>query len=559
MPITKDADWWRNAVIYQVYPRSFADGDGDGVGDIAGIRSRLAHLARLGVDAVWFSPWYASPQRDGGYDVSDHRAIDPLFGDVADVALLVTEAHDLGIKVIVDIVPNHTSDQHRFFQEALASEPGSPAWRRYHCVRGRDDGASPPNDWACMFGGSAWDPILDAAGTPTGWWYLHLFDSTQPDLNWDDADVQEEFLATLRFWFDLGIDGFRIDVAHGLAKASGYPPSGEAGVQQMLHEVMALPQWDQPGVHDIWRSWRRLANSYSPPRAFVGEVWVATPEQHALYLRPDELHTAFNFHYLRSRWDPAALREVIDRSLHEAGLVGAPTTWVLENHDVMRVRTRFGLEAVGVDPMARTGRPTHAVDPDDAAGVRRARAALLLMLGLPGSAYIYQGQELGLPEVLDLPPEARQDPAFHRTLGEHGFRDGCRVPIPWTRAGASFGFSATGASWLPQPRTWGELSVEAQTGQASSMLELTRRALRLRRAEQALGDGDMEWLSRPGSACLVLRRPAGSSDPHVLVALNLGPEPALVAAEEVLISSGADPEPADGGFLLAPETAAWLR
>jgi alpha-glucosidase len=563
VPITNDADWWRNAVIYQIYPKSWADADGDGYGDIAGIRAHLPHLARLGIDAVWFSPWYRSPQADGGYDVSDYRDIDPLFGDVAAVEALVDEAHDLGIKVIVDVVPNHTSSQHRFFVEALASEPGSPAWDRYHCVRGANGGTEPPNDWRCVFGGPAWDPVLDASGQPTGWWYLHLFDASQPDLNWEHPDVHEEFLSTLRFWFDRGIDGFRIDVAMGLAKPAGYPDANlpEGARSDILGEILPEPQWDQPAVHEIWREWRRVANGYTPPRAFVGEVWVATPHAHAAYLRPDELHTAFNFHHLKAPWDARALREVIDRSLYEAGLVGAPTTWVLENHDVPRARTRFGQEAAGAQLSQSNMAPPPQVDPDDALGLARARAALLFMLGLPGSAYIYQGQELGLPEVVDLPAGTRQDPAFLRTAGEEGYRDGCRVPMPWTRTPPSFGFSPTGESWLPIPSDWGALSVEAQTDDPASMLELTRRALRLRRAEQALGDGDMQWVSRPGDDCVVLRRPAGDTDPHVLVAMNLGSAPALVDAEQVLLSSGTEPtaDASGGGFWLAPDTAAWLR
>lgn len=562
MSITTDADWWRNAVIYQVYPKSWADSDGDGFGDIAGIRSRLAHLARLGVDAVWFSPWYTSPQADGGYDVADFRDIDPIFGSVADVEALVADAHDLGIKVIVDIVPNHTSSQHRFFQEALASAPGSPAWQRYHCVRGADDGAAPPNDWLSVFGGSAWDPILDPNGLPTGWWYLHLFDASQPDVNWENADIHAEFLETLRFWLDRGIDGFRIDVAHGLAKAAGYPPSGEGGGSESgtPGDVrLDTPFWDQPAVHEIWREWRRVANAYQPPRAFVGEVWVSTPHAHAAYLRPDELHTAFNFHHLKCRWDAVELRQVVDLSLLEAGLVGAPTTWVLENHDVPRVRTRYGLEAAGGRlAMSNMAAPPD-VEPDDATGLARARAGLVFMLGLPGSAYLYQGQELALPEVLDLPADVRQDPAFHRTNGAEGFRDGCRVPMPWERAGASFGFSPTGAAWLPMPAGWGTISVEAQTGDDTSMLELTRRALRIRRSEPALGDGELQWVSDPSSECLVLRRPAGDLDQHVLVAMNLGTQPAVVQAAEAILSSGADLQRVPGGFLLPPDTAAWLR
>jgi len=550
--ITNDATWWRSAVIYQIYPKSWADADGDGFGDLAGIRTRLGYLARLGVDAIWLSPWYRSPQADGGYDVADFRDIDPIFGTLADAEALIDEAHDLGLKVIVDIVPNHTSDQHRFFQEALASEPGSPAWDRYHCVRGADGGASPPNDWTSAFGGPAWDPVLDADGQPTGWWYLHVFDSAQPDLNWDNPEVREEFLDTLRFWFDRGVDGFRIDVATGLVKAEGYPHSGGG-------EEDRYPYWDQPGVHEIWREWRRVANEHQPPRAFVGEVWVGSQEAFVAYLRPDELHTAFNFDHLKCPWDASALRGVVERSLHAAGQVSAPSTWVLENHDVPRVRTRYGMEAAGARmPHANTAPPPDVV-PDDARGLARARAGLLFMLGLPGSAYVYQGQELGLPEVLDLPAEVRQDPAFRRTGGAEGYRDGCRVPMPWTRQDHSFGFSPTGASWLPMPADWGELSVEAQLGDPGSMLELTRDALRIRRREPALGDGDLGWISEPDDPCLVLRRPAEETDPHVLVAVNMGEAPALVEATEVVLSSGRDPAPGRGGFWLPPDTAAWLR
>jgi alpha-glucosidase len=562
VPITNDADWWRNAVIYQIYPKSWADGDGDGFGDIAGIRAHLAHLARLGVDAVWFSPWYRSPQADGGYDVADYRDIDPMFGDVATATALVDEAHDLGLKVIVDIVPNHTSTEHRFFQELLAGGPGSDAWARYHCVPGRDDGSKPPNGWESVFGGGAWSPVPGPDGEPTGWWYLHLFDASQPDLNWDHPDVHAEFVETLRFWFDRGVDGFRIDVAMGLVKAPGYPESTRHVDRHAMlpGEVEPEPMWDQPGVHAIWREWRRVANQYSPPRAFVGEVWVSSAQAHAAYLRPDELHTAFNFHHLKAPWDGPVLRRIIDHSVYEAGLVGAPTTWVLENHDVPRVRTRFGLEAAGARLPTSNTAQLPAVQPDDARGVARARAALVFMLGLPGSAYLYQGQELALPEVLDLPAECREDPAFRRTHGAEGYRDGSRVPMPWTTEGPAFGFSTSGTSWLPMPADWGSISVAAQTGDPTSMLELTRRALRLRRVEQALGDGDLEWMSAPDAHCLVLRRPAGDTDPHVLVAMNLGDATAVVEATTVVLTSGAELAVApDGGFLLPPDTAAWLR
>lgn len=568
MSITTDADWWRTAVIYQVYPKSWADADGDGFGDIAGIRAHLPHLVRLGVDAVWFSPWYVSPQNDGGYDVADFRAIDPMFGDVTEVEALVADAHDLGLKVIVDIVPNHTSDQHRFFVEAMASEPGSAAWQRYHCLPGADGGASPPNDWACVFGGQAWDPIPDAAGNPTGWWYLHLFDASQPDLNWEHPQVRQEFLDILRFWFDRGIDGFRIDVAMGLVKAPGYPDSGEGATHVPTRNAGGdLPQWNQPGVHEIWREWRAVAEEYQPPRAFAGEAWVSSPQALAAYVRPDELHTAFNFDYLKCRWDAYDLREVIDSSLNTTALVGAPTTWVLENHDVTRVRTKYGLEASGIRvPQANTA-PPPAVAPDDPRGVARARAGLVFMIALPGSAYIYQGQELGLDQVYDLPDELRQDPAFRRTGGAQGYRDGARVPMPWSTEGQSLGYSPTGASWLPIPARWAQLSVQAQTGDPESMLELTRRALRLRRAELALGGGELEWISEPGDTCLVMRRTAAPGDPLVAdvtaapvqVAINMGEAPVLVNAQDVLLASGPGVDPDQGGYRLPPDTTAWLR
>ncbi len=559
-----EQEWWRGAVVYQIYPKSWADGNGDGIGDIAGIRARLGHLAKLGVDAIWFSPWYPSPQADGGYDVSDFRDIDPAFGDVEQADALVRDAHDLGLKVIIDVVPNHTSDQHRFFQEALATEPGSSAWQRYHCVRGADDGASPPNDWPCVFGGPAWDPIRDAGGQPTGWWYLHLFDSAQPDLNWENPEVHEDFLETLRFWFDRGVDGFRIDVASGLVKAPGYPNMAGYQAPGAAPQDATEPQWDQPGVHDIWRAWRRLSDTYSPPRVLVGEVWLATEEATAAYLRPDELHTTFNFHYLKCPWDGPELRRVVDASMMTESMVDAPPTWVLENHDVMRTPTRFGLEAAGEtlgrDADSNTAKPP-STTPDFEVGNAQARAATLFMLGLPGSAYLYQGQELGLPEVIDMPVEARQDPAFHRTNGAEGYRDGCRVPIPWTRGGVGFGFGDGAQPWLPQPADWGALSVEAQTDDPDSMLELTRAALRIRRREPALGPGKHRWLSSPSDRCVVMLRPGDedAGDSAVVVAVNTGSEPAVVPGNTVLRSSGADLAPApDGGFLLPPDTAAWL-
>ncbi|GHG73842.1 glycoside hydrolase family 13 protein [Streptomyces griseocarneus] len=492
---SRQADgWWRSAVIYQVYVRSFADSDGDGIGDLRGIRQRLPYLAGLGVDALWLTPFYASPQADGGYDVADYRAVDPLFGDLSDADDLVREAHRLGLRVIVDIVPNHTSDQHAWFRAALADRPEGAARERYHFRPGRGaSGELPPNDWESVFGGPAWTRTTDADGTP-GEWYLHLFAPEQPDLNWDNAEVRAEFESVLRFWLDLGVDGFRIDVAHGMVKAPGLPDIGRTE-QAKLIGAQVLPFFDQDGVHEIHRGWRRLLDSYPGERIGVAEAWAPTAERLALYVRPDELHQAFNFQFLTCDWGAEPMREVIDESLAATLSVGAPTTWVLSNHDVVRHATRYGAG-------------------DGELGLRRARAAALLMLALPGSVYVYQGEELGLPEVTDLPDEVRQDPAFFRGDGQDGTRDGCRVPLPWSGEAAPFGFG-TGGSWLPQPRAWAALSVEAQSGDPRSTLELYRSALALRRELPGLGDGAMTWLdapegvlafSRPGFVCTLNAR-----------------------------------------------------
>ncbi|MFG2889421.1 glycoside hydrolase family 13 protein [Streptomyces sp. NPDC048248] len=472
--------WWRDAVIYQVYPRSFADGNGDGMGDLEGIRSRLPYLRDLGVDAVWLSPFYASPQADAGYDVADYRAIDPMFGTLHDADAVIREAHGLGLRIIVDVVPNHCSDRHEWFQQALREGPGSPLRERFHFRPGRGtDGELPPNDWESIFGGPAWTRLPE----PDGQWYLHLFASEQPDFNWDHPAVQDEFRSILRFWLDMGVDGFRVDVAHGLVKAPGLPDMGQ-GEQLKLLGNQVLPFFDQDGVHEIYRSWRTVLDEYAGDRIAVAEAWTPSADRTALYLRQDELHQAFNFHYLNTGWDAAALRATIDESLDAMRPVGAPTTWVLSNHDVVRHRTRLG------------------------GGLDRARAAALLMLALPGSAYVYQGEELGLPEVTDLPDDVRQDPSFFRESGQDGLRDGCRVPLPWSGETAPYGFGS-GGSWLPQPADWRELTVDAQTGDPASTLELYRAALTLRRTHPGLGAGEsVEWLEAPDGV-LAFRRPGG--------------------------------------------------
>lgn len=549
--------WWRTAVIYQVYPRSFADASGDGVGDLPGVTSRLEHLVDLGVDAVWLSPFYRSPQADAGYDVADYRDVDPLFGTLADADALVARAHELGLRVVVDLVPNHTSDEHVWFQAALAAGPGSRERARYHFRDGRGEhGELPPNNWESIFGGPAWTRTTDPDGTP-GQWYLHLFDSKQPDLNWDDPEVREEFEDVLRFWLDRGVDGFRVDVAHGMVKQPGLPDwDGHVTMIEGSDDVDGVdavdgsgnrgPMFDQDGVHEIYRAWRRVLDTYDGDRAMVTEAWVEPLSRLARYVRPDEAHQSFNFAFLAAGWHGPSLRRVITSSYAANDAVGAPTTWVLSNHDVVRHASRLGLP----DPTHRPNGIGHGDEqPDAALGLRRARAATLLMLGLPGSAYVYQGEELGLPEHTALDDDLRQDPAFFRTGGGERGRDGCRVPLPWEGDAPGLGFSPTGATWLPQPAEWAELAADRQRRTEGSTYELYRAALRTRRAED-LGAGGLEWLEGHGSEHVLAFR-----NRDVVVVANLDDEDvALPADAQVLLASG----PLDGG-LLPPGTTVWLR
>ncbi|HSK28031.1 MAG TPA: glycoside hydrolase family 13 protein [Jiangellales bacterium] len=537
-------DWWRDAVIYQVYIRSFADGNADGLGDVAGIRSRLPYLRDLGVDALWINPWYPSPMADGGYDVADYRDVEPVFGTLEEAEALLREAREHGLKVFLDIVPNHSSDEHPWFQEALASGPGSDARGRYHFRAGRgEDGSEPPTDWRSVFGGSAWTRVTEADGSP-GEWYLHLFDVKQPDLNWTRKDVREEFLDILRFWFDRGVDGFRIDVAHSLTKDMGYPDLGieEEGILD-APDRSNHAHWDRDDVFRIYEEWRELADTYDPPKAFVAEAWVYSSERLAHYVAPGVLHTAFNFDFVKSPWAAGPLREVIDTTLASHATVAAPATWVLSNHDVTRHVTRYAR------PEQVTGADIHTGDwhVDVELGRRRGRAAALLMLALPGGAYVYQGDELALEEVLDLPEEVLQDPVWERSGHTRRGRDGCRVPVPWTSSGPSLGFGAV-APWLPQPAHWAELSVAAQEGVEGSTLELYRTALRLRRELEALGDGTMRWLDI-GPGVLAFRR-----DPGFVCVTNIGAVPVeLPAHERVLVSSA----PLEDGRLPV-DASAWL-
>ncbi len=502
---TAHTHWWRHAVIYQIYVRSFADSNGDGEGDLNGIRERLPALVSLGVDAIWLTPFYA----------------------------LLATAHDLGLRVIIDIVPNHTSSAHRWFRDALAAGPGSPERDRYVFRPGRgENGELPPNNWQSIFGGPAWTRVTEPDGTP-GEWYLHLFDVEQPDLNWENPEVRAEFADILRFWLDRGVDGFRIDVAHGMIKDPALPDIAEGQKADMLDGHTRLPYFDQDGVHEIYREWRAIVDSYPGERALVAEAWVENAERVARYLRPDELHQAFNFEYLTADWDAATLRAVVDRSLAANNAVGAPTTWVLSNHDVTRHVTRFG---------------------GGAQGLARARAALLLMLALPGSVYLYQGEELGLPEVTDLPEEALQDPTWKRSGYTERGRDGCRVPLPWEGDEPPFGFGCSAErSWLPVPAEWRSLTREVQERDPDSTLSLYKKALRLRRELLLPAEDALHWADAPQNV-LAFRR-----EPGFTCAVNFGADPVTLPFEgEVVLSSG--PVEQDGTHLVLPgDTAVWLR
>ena len=584
--------WWVDAVIYQVYPRSFADADGDGMGDLRGVTSRLDYLAQLGVDAIWLSPFYLSPQHDAGYDVADYRAVDPRFGTLADADEMIAAAHEAGIRVVVDLVPNHTSSEHAWFQAALAAAPGSPERARYHFAEGRGEhGELPPNNWESTFGGGAWTRVTEADGTP-GQWYLHLFDTTQPDLNWENEEVREEFRSILRFWLDRGVDGFRVDVAHGLIKQPGYPDAEHSRMGMVTDAgedadptfdpdtfEPLTPFMDQDRVHEVYRDWRRVLDSYDHEPMMVAEAWVAPLSRMFRYVRPGEMHQTFNFTYLMAGWDAASLTHAIDRSFEQAGRVGAPNTWVLSNHDTVRHASRYGLADPSSYPAGITAEDEQ---PDEAVGRRRARAAAMVELGLPGSAYIYQGDELGLPEHTTLAAEHRQDPYFFRTDGKEPGRDGCRIPLPWAADEPSYGFSTpadddgpasaaegVAAPWLPQPASFRALAADRQVGVEGSVFELYRRLLQIR-GELDLGTGTFAWSEHHDPTRGVLAftvtsgggRHLGSGEPiparTVLVMANLSTDPVdLPAGHSRALFSLEEAEAVQDGRL-AHDAAAWL-
>ena len=515
--------WWADAVVYQVYPRSFADSDGDGIGDLAGLRDRLLYLADLGVDAIWLTPFYPSPLADGGYDVSDYTDVDPRLGTLAGFDALVETARERGIRVIVDLVPNHCSAEHPLFKKALAAGPGSIEREMFIFREGRGpDGSQPPNNWPSNFGGPAWTRVGD------GQWYLHLFDSGQPDWNWRNPLVPAMFEDVIRFWLDRGVAGLRIDVAHGMFKDPEL-----ADTPTTLRSHVPSGYYHRPEIHELYRTWRAILDSYPAdvfpgPRTAVGEVWYDSFDTLRTYLAPDELPQVFNFELVTAEWDGAGIHAAIDATLSLSG--GSRAPWVIGNHDVVRPVTRWGTDA--------------------------ARAAALLLLSLPGSAYVYQGEELGLPEVLDIPDSARRDPAFRRTGGKVRGRDGCRIPLPWASGGASFGFSGTDGDdspvppWLPQPADWGDYSAEAELEDLDSFLRMYQTALRLRREHPALGAGAMRWLNTTGGALVFAR------DPGFVFAANLGAAPLrLPTHREVMLASG--PLHEDGS--LPRDTAIWLQ
>ena len=546
------SSWWRNAAIYQVYPRSFQDSNGDGEGDLQGVISRLDYLKSLSIDALWLSPFYTSPNIDGGYDVSNPRDVDPRFGSMRDAEELIREAHKRDLKIIVDIVPNHFSTEHVWFKEALASTPGSQARARFHFYDGRgQSGEIPPNNWCSIFGGPAWSRVHESDGS-LGQWYLHLFDSTQADLNWENSDVHADFERTLRFWLEKGVDGFRIDVAHGLAKdeilndhrdPEALSRALRLDVSEMAQEereslLLDVPFFDREGVHEIYRNWRKIFDSYPGERMSVAEAWVYPSSRGTRYVRSDELHQIFNFDFLIAEWNADFLRAAIDKTLNEVSQVQAPPTWVLCNHDSPRLVTRLGGGELGE---------------------KKARAMALLTHALPGGIYIFQGEELGLEDAI-LPDNARQDPVFFRTKGADKGRDGARVPLPWIADEKNFGFTE-GKPWLPMPSEWSKKSVDLQTKTHESFLEMYRKSLSIRSNHPALKprisrdvSSEISWLPiQPG----VL---AFTREPGFTLLSNCNDDPIRVEISgEILLASQSGVTQKDGFTTLPAHTTCWIN
>ena len=536
------ANWWRDAVVYQIYPRSFADGNGDGIGDLKGILSRVDYLASLGIDAVWLSPFFPSQLADGGYDVDDYQAIDERIGTLAEFDELVSKLHQNQIRVFVDIVPNHSSNRHAWFEEALEAAPGSPARDRYIFRDGKGpDGSQPPSKLASHFGPEGWTQV------PDGQWYMHLFTKEQPDFNWDNEEVHQYFLDTLRFWSDRGVDGFRIDVAHALKKNLEPLPDRDSYSLSVMKDDGTDPIFDRDEVHEVYAAWREVFNEYDPPRVAVAEAWVH-PNRRPPYASANGLGQAFNFDLLASKWDADSFRKIITDNLEMSSKTGSSSTWVMSNHDVIRHATRLAIPGYGesADGFGDEHRwyVENRLNPnlDLDLGLARAKAATLLILALPGSTYIYQGEELGLHEVLDIPRESMQDPQWFRGEGKLKSRDGCRVPLPWTSAGRSYGFGKGGAH-LPQPSWFAQVNVESQEAEDST-LNLYREAIALRKA--SFSTDSLKWLNFGPNATAFER------DGMVCVT-NFGKEGLELPSGKVLLSSGA----ISGGKLPGNATA-WV-
>jgi oligo-1,6-glucosidase/alpha-glucosidase len=518
--------WWERGVVYQIYPRSFADSNGDGVGDLAGIEARIDYLTELGVDAIWLSPIFPSPMADFGYDVADYCDVEALFGTLADFDRLIAKAHAAGLKLLLDFVPNHSSDQHPWFVESRASR--NSAKRDWYIWRDALRDGSPPNNWISDFGGSAWQ--WDVA---TGQYYLHAFLKEQPDLNWRNPALRAAMTDVLRFWFDRGVYGFRMDVLWHIVKAQGLPdnpvnPAWREGRNER-DRVIQLHSTDQPEAHAIAADFRRLADRYGADtgrdRVLIGEIflpndrlarWFGTPEQ-------PEVHLPFNFALMENRWRADVLRRII--ADYEASIPahGWPN-WVIGSHDAPRIAGRLG-EA-------------------------QARVAAMLLLTLRGTPTLYQGDELGIGRV-EIPPDRVQDPRELRQPGIRLGRDPARTPMAWDGS-AHAGFS-TAEPWLPLHADWRTRNVAAQAGDPASMLELHRALLRLRRESEALSIGNLTLVDADEDVLAFERRHA---DERLLVVLNLGSQPRGLPAKGTVLLSTLGDHPTD---TLRPDEGAILR
>jgi alpha-glucosidase len=544
--VAEGKDWWRQAVVYQIYPRSFKDSNGDGIGDLKGITSQVPYLRLLNLDAVWLSPFYPSALADGGYDVDDYRDVDPKLGTLADFDEMLRELHKVGICVFVDIVPNHSSNHHVWFKEAIASAPGSAARNRYIFRDGKGiNGELPPTNWISHFTPNAWSHESTQGGTGNQW-YCHMFAPEQPDFNWDNKEVEEEFLTTLKFWADRGVDGFRIDVAHMMKKDLSEPLKDVPEPQTLDsrrpgNEVL----FDREEVHEVFKTWRALFNQYDPPRVAVAEAW-AKPENIYKYASPDELGQAFNFDLLLAEFDAATYREIVTRNVASATKNGSSSTWVFSNHDQVRPATRYGLP-IGSNITAFKNSNGTSLPLDVERGINASIAAQMFALALPGCTYIYQGEELGLPEALEIPESEIQDPQYLKNHKVDKGRDGCRVPLPWTSNGSSFGFGSGGAH-LPQPAIFSQYSVEAESGREGSPLEIFRKALALRK--ELVAPESMEWIDTGNENVLHFARPNGW---HCIT--NFGFTSYLIPAGLSVLHSSTAVE----GDLLPGAATIWLK